>query len=375
MKKLLSILLLVLMVASVFTGCAKTVAPVEEPAEVAATEAPAVEEPVADAAMAEGYDASGDPAVELIFTSVSTSGEPHSNSMYTFAKKVEELSGGSVTCKVYTDATLFTQENELNALLTGSDMGGADLAFISFPTLATQEGLQWLGMVGSGYFWKNYDMMTGVLNGEIGREYLWNAVEDKMNVHAFGAFYLGSRVVNTIDRPINSYADMKGLLLRMPNSETWLQLGEALGANPTPLSFSELYTALSTGAVEGQDNPISTVKASSFYEVTKYVAITNHVVDSILPMINKDTWNKLTEAQQMAVTDAMALAREANDTARIGLEGSTAAWLEQKGLTITNPDIDDFRTNVQAVYAAHPEWTAVWDMNIYNLIQAEADKY
>ena len=318
---------------------------------------------------------SSDPQVDLIFTSVSVTGDSHTNAMHAFAEKVEELSGGSVTCRVYSDGTLFTQENELDALMSGSMMGGADLAYLSFPTLATQAGLEWLSMIGSGYFWKNYAMMTGVLNGEIGREYIWSAVEANMNLHCFGAFYLGSRVMNTVDKEINSYADMKGVLLRMPNSETWLQLGEALGGNPTPLSFSELYTALSTGAVGAQDNPLPTIKTASFYEVTKYVAITNHVVDSIVPTMNRDTWNSLTEAQQQAVTEAMDYAREVNDTERQELESSTIAFLEEQGLTVTYPDIDDFRTNVQAVYAAHPEWTAVWDMDVYDLIQAEADKY
>ena len=195
-------------------------------------------------------------------------------------------------------------------------MAARTLLTFRSPTLATQNGLEWLSMIGSGYFWKNYAMMTGVLNGEIGREYIWNAVEAAMNLHCFGAFYLGSRVMNTVDKEINSYADMAGILLRMPNSETWLRLGEALGGNPTPLSFSELYTALSTGAVGAQDNPLPTIISASFYEVTKYVAITNHVVDSIVPTINMDTWNMLTEDQQKAVTDAMELARVANDTER-----------------------------------------------------------
>jgi TRAP-type transport system periplasmic protein len=319
--------------------------------------------------------AAKDPAVELIFTSVSTTGEPHSIAMQIFADKVKELSGGSVTCKVYTDGTLFASANELDALLTGSAAGGADLAYLSFPTLATQDGLKWLSMIGSGYFWKNFDMMNGVLNGDIGRQYIWNAVEEKMNLHAFGAFYLGSRVVNTTKKEVNSYADMSGILLRMPNSDTWLRLGTALGANPTPLSFSELYTALQAGTVEGQDNPISTVKASSFFEVTKYVAVTNHVVDSILPMMNKGTWDSMTAAQQQAVTDAIAFAREANNVDRIARESDTVSFLEEKGLKVTYPNIDEFRTNVQAVYAAHPDWTADWNMDIYNLIQAEAVKY
>ena len=85
------------------------------------------------ATMLSGIAMAADQPVELIFTSVSVTGDSHTNAMHVFAEKVEELSGGSVTCKVYSDGTLFTQENELDALMTGGMLGGADLAYLSFP--------------------------------------------------------------------------------------------------------------------------------------------------------------------------------------------------------------------------------------------------
>ena len=319
------------------------------------------------------YDASGDAPFTLYFTSVSVTGDSHTTAMYTFQEAVEALSGGSVKCNVYADGTGSSSEGELDDLKTGSMMGGMDIAYISFPTLSTQAGLEWMAMVNSGYFWADYDHMTNTLNNsEIGDQ-IFAEIQEKTGLVPMCAMYLGSRCINTRAKEINSYADMAGVMLRMPGSEAWQNLGRALGAEPTSIAFSELYTALSTGACDAQDNPLPSDISAKFYEVAPYIAITNHVVDSIIPCINGDTWNTLTEAQQLAVIDAMAYAKEVNDTLRIESEASAIETLKGFGCTITYPDVAEFRANVQQYYADHPEQTATWNMDIYNAVQALAE--
>ncbi len=158
----------------------------------------------------------------------------------------------------------------------------------------------------------------------------------------------------------------------MPNSESWLFLGEALGANPTPLSFSELYSALQTGAVDGQDNPLPTVDSAKFYEVTKYLALTNHVIDSVTPCVNLDKWNSMTKEQQDAVQEAMTFAIEYNDKTRLEAEARLVEFFEGEGLTVTTPDINEFRENVQAAYAANTKMVSSWDMDLYEQVQSLA---
>ena len=319
------------------------------------------------------YDASGDAPFTLYFTSVSVTGDSHTTAMYTFQEAVEALSGGSVKCNVYADGTGSSSEGELDDLKTGSMMGGMDIAYISFPTLSTQAGLEWMAMVNSGYFWADYEHMTSTLNdSEIGDQ-IFAEIQEKTGLVPMCAMYLGSRCINTRSKEINSYADMAGVMLRMPGSEAWQNLGRALGAEPTSIAFSELYTALSTGACDAQDNPLPSDISAKFYEVAPYIAITNHVVDSIIPCINGDTWNTLTEAQQLAVIDAMAYAKEVNDTLRIEAEAEAIAYLEEQGCTITYPDIAEFRANVQQYYADHPEQTASWNMEVYEAVQALAE--
>ena len=319
------------------------------------------------------YDASGDAPFTLYFTSVSVTGDSHTTAMYTFQEAVESLSGGSVKCNVYADGTGSSSEGELDDLKTGSMMGGMDIAYLSFPTLSTQAGLEWMAMVNSGYFWANYEHMTNTLNdSEIGDQ-IFAEIQEKTGLIPMCAMYLGSRCINTRAKEINSYADMAGVMLRMPGSEAWQNLGRALGAEPTSIAFSELYTALSTGACDAQDNPLPSDISAKFYEVAPYIAITNHVVDSIVPCINGDTWATLTEAQQLAVIDAMAYAKETNDTLRIESEASAIETLKGFGCTITYPDVAEFRANVQQYYADHPEQTATWNMDIYNAVQALAE--
>ena len=118
----------------------------------------------------------GDP-VELVFTSVSVTGDSHTTAMQAFADKVNELSGGNVTCKTYSDGTLFAADAEWDALVSDQ----ADIAYISFPTLATQEGLEWCSMFGTAYFWNSYDHMTSVLNGDIGKNEIFPAIDSRLS--------------------------------------------------------------------------------------------------------------------------------------------------------------------------------------------------
>lgn len=312
------------------------------------------------------YDASGDDPVTLVWSGNCVAADIHAEAMHVFAEKVEEFSGGSVTCDVYTDSTLYSSENELQALIDND----IQVCYLSFPTMATQ--VPSYEMFSAGYFWGSYDHMTSTLNSDFAAEKIFPAAEEAMGVKVLGAAYLGSRVINSRETEVNCYDDMAGMLLRMPNSDAWMQLGKALGAEPTPLAFSELYTALQTGAVEGQDNPLPSDKNAGFYEVTKYLAITNHVVDSLMVSFNQEAWDELTEAQQMAVQDAVDACIEFNDEKRIQEEEDCIAFFEEEGLTVTYPDIAEFKEKVTQYYIDN-DLTGTWDMDLYDEIQALAE--
>lgn len=233
----------------------------------------------------------GDP-VTLTVTLTAVSTDTHAQAMQEFKKTVEELSGGNITVEVYTDAQLFSQEEEVAAVV----MGDADMTLTSASWLTT--GSPWVSMFTAGYLFNSYDHMTATLNGEVGHE-VFQKISDEQGLLPLGAWYLGSREISlSEDKAVTTPEDLNGVNLRMPNSEAWLFLGEALGANPTPMSFSELYLALQTGAVDGQDNPLGSVESAKFYEVQKSITLTHHLVDSVWPAINTEKWNTLTDGSE-----------------------------------------------------------------------------
>ena len=135
---------------------------------------------------------------------------------------------------------------------------------------------------------------------------LKKTVEDRLNVKLLSVMYLGRRQINLrIEKEIRTPADLAGVKLRMPGTEAWLFLGQALGANPVPVAFTEIYTALQTGAIDGQDNPLPTVRDSKFFEVTKQIVLTSHLVDQNYIAFSKRVWDRFTPEQQDLIADML----------------------------------------------------------------------
>lgn len=310
-------------------------------------------------ALAEDFGA----PVKLVVTLTAVSTDTHAKAMLEFEKYVEEASGGNIDVEVYTDAVLFTQEEEVVAV-AGND---AQMSLVSASWLTT--GSPWVGMFAAGYTFKSYDHMTAVLNGEIGRA-AFARIGEEQGVLPLGAWYLGSRQISlSEDRPIRTPEDLNGVNLRMPNSDAWLELGRALGANPTPISFSELYLALQTGVVDGQDNPLPTVESAKFYEVQSSITITNHLVDSVWPAINLEFWNSLTEAQQRVILEGVEVGRRYCDETNLAREAELVEFFKSQGLRVYEADLDAFAQHVTDYYLASPT-SADWDLDLLEQIRA-----
>lgn len=358
-KKLAAMLMVSAMAVSALAGCGSQSAETSKPAEAPAAGAPAAEAP------AEGGDAAaagdlGDP-VKLVATLTAVSTDTHAQAMMKFKDAVEKESGGNITVEVYTDAQLFTQEEELAAVV----MGDADITLTSASWLTTNS--PWVSMFTAGYLFNSYDHMTATLNGEVGKE-VFQKISDEQGLLPLGAWYLGSREISLKeDKAIKTPADLAGVNLRMPNTEAWLFLGEALGAKPSPLSFSELYLALSTGTVDGQDNPLGTVETAKFYEVQKSITLTHHLVDSVWPAINTEKWNSLTDAQKAIVLNGVEAGRDYCDTTNLDKEAKLVAFFKEQGLSIYDADIPAFQKHVMDYYWAN-DISKDWDKAMYDKV-------
>jgi TRAP-type C4-dicarboxylate transport system substrate-binding protein len=191
-----------------------------------------------------------------------------------------------------------------------------------------------------------------------------------MDVTPLSTVYLGTRQVNLREaRNVKVPADLKGVKLRMPGSKEWLFLGEALGATPTPLAFGEVYLGLKTGTIDGQDNPLPSVRAAKFYEVTKQIVMTSHLVDGIFIAISNKAWNAMSPAQKTKVTAAAHAAAAYNNENRIKEEGQLVDFFKKEGLQVTTPDVDAFRKTVQTTYL-NSEYAKVWPKGLLERINA-----
>jgi TRAP-type transport system periplasmic protein len=305
-----------------------------------------------------------DKKVKLVFSVNAVPGDAHYEAMLKFKEVAEAKSNGSITVDTYHSGSLFKQDQELAAVKSGQ----ADIVYMSASWLS--EGSPWISMFSAGYMFKSYDHMTKTFNGEIGKE-VFDKVAKEQGIRPLSAFYLGTRQVNLVkDKEVKVPADLKGVNLRMPNSDSWLFLGKALGANPTPIAFSELYMALQTGTVDGQDNPLPTVKSAKFYEVTKSITITNHLVDSVWPTINEGKWKSLSENQKKVVLEATEEARKVCDKLNNDREAELIQFFKDKGLKVYNADINTFSKEVLDKYLADKKLTASWNMDLFNKVQA-----
>jgi TRAP-type C4-dicarboxylate transport system substrate-binding protein len=170
-------------------------------------------------------------------------------------------------------------------------------------------------------------------------------------------------------RPVKVPADLKGVKLRMPGSKEWLFLGEALGATPTPLAFGEVYLGLKSGTIDGQDNPLPTVRAAKFYEVTKQIVLTSHLVDGIFITISNKALAGMSAAQRQKVTAAAQAAAAYNNENCIKEETQILEFFKKEGLQVTTPDVDAFRKTVQTAYL-NSEYAKEWPKGLLDRINA-----
>ena len=242
------------------------------------------------------------------------------------------------------NATLFKQGTELEAIARGN----LEMSLTSAQELATIYP-EW-SIFTAGYLLRDAEHQKKVFESDIMDE-MKQKVEDELGVKLLTVMYLGRRQLNLrSDDRVETPEDLDGVKLRMPGTDAWQFLGSALGANPVPIAFTEVYTALQTGAVDGQDNPLPTVRDSKFYEVTSQIILTSHLVDQNYLAISKAVWDELTPEQQAivqtAADEAAALGRER----QLALEDELAEFFRSEGLEVYEPDVEAFRERVQAAY-------------------------
>ena len=287
----------------------------------------------------------------------------HAKMWTVFKDSLEKSAPGEFDVQINLNATLFKQGAESAAMARGN----LELATLSAFDIA--KFVPEFSVFTAGYMVRDPAQQQKIFQGPIGAE-MFKAVADKMDVTPLATAYLGTRQLNLREvRKVQTPADLKGVKLRMPGSKEWLFLGEALGATATPLAFGEVYLGLKTGTIDGQDNPLPSVRAAKFYEVTKQIVLTSHLVDSLFIAIANKSLAALTSAQRQKVTAAAQAAAQYNNENRLKEESQMLDFFRKEGLQVTTPDLDAFHKAVQQRYQ-NSDYAKAWPPGLVERINA-----
>ena len=279
---------------------------------------------------------------KLRFSAVFSEQDIRAEMMKQFADAIKD----DFTFEGYYGGNLFKQGTELVAIQRGNlDMGNIAPQDISKQIPA------W-SIVTAGYLFRDAAHLKAFFASEGGAE-LRKMAEDQLGVKVLGPTYFGVRQVGLkTDKVIKTPADMSGIKLRMPGGDAWQFLGTALGANPTPMAYAEVYTGLQTGAIDGQDNPLPNVENMKFYEVMSQIVLTSHLVGFDLLTISKKVWDEMGPEKQARFQAAADAAIEMSTGKHLAREKELVDTFKSKGLKIYEPDVAAFRKHVQEQYLA-----------------------
>ncbi|CDZ75705.1 TRAP transporter [Peptoniphilus sp. ING2-D1G] len=338
-RSLLALLVLSMLLLAACGG--KNNAKEETPAENAANNTEAIAEttePVAD-------------AVTIKVGHVEPEDRSTHRALEEFKKNVEERTNGSIVVELYPNGALGGDVQ----LTESVAMGTLDAALPSTSVLTTYS--EDFGALDMPYFFINAESAFAALDGEMGEYFNGKLAEN--GIKSLGYSYNGPRSTTTNVKPIEKPEDLKGLKMRVMESPIFIDFYKTLGANPTPMSFTELYTGLQQGTVEAQENPPSLIFANKFYEVQKYLSVDEHVHNFLVFAINQAKFDSLTDEQKTVIEEEGKNYVDAQRAMELEDNGAAIEKLATEGglevNTLTDEQKQAFRDALQPMYDKYQE--------------------
>lgn len=257
----------------------------------------------------------------------SPEGHPAVAGMKAFAENVAAKSGGKIKVQLFLNGTLGSDQATLSAVKGGT----VEMAVMNSGILASE--VKALEIFDFPFLFANEKEADAIVDGPIGQK-MHAALQDK-GIVGLSYWELGFRNISTSKRALNKVDDIAGLKLRVIPNAINVDWVKALNANPTPLPFPEVYAALEQGAIDGQENPIAVIAANKFWEVQKFVALTNHQYNPQSVIFSKKVWDTLSPAEKKIIDDsADAATKNQRAQSRASL-ASNLELLKKNGMTIT----------------------------------------
>jgi TRAP-type transport system periplasmic protein len=277
------------------------------------------------------------------------------------AKLVEERTEGQIKIEVYPNGQLGTEEQITEAAIFGS----IDIAISGAGQIGNL--FKPINVLEMPYTFENNDHVLRFAKSDIGQQ-MFADLEQEFSLKVLAAMPYGTRQL-TSNKPINTPEDLKGFKLRVAEQQVSLEYARAMGADPTPIAFQEVYMALQQGVVDGQENPLPTIHAQKFYEVQDYINLTSHVINCGTFVMNGDKFNSLSEEHQQVMLDAWSEVAEFITADINESEKKLGAFFEEEGCTLIEPDIDAFREATKDMPTDFAKWWIRYGADLHSRIQ------
>ena len=300
------------------------------------------------------------------FATQNPKGHPLVDGMEKFAEVVKAKSGGKITVKLFPGGVLGGDAQNVSALQGGT------LEMVTLNSGILANVAKEFAIYDFPFLFANTKEAEAVVDGPFGK--MMHDKLDAKGIHGLGYFELGFRELTNSKRPITKVEDIEGLKLRVIPNAINVDWVKALGANPTPLAFPELYAAMEQKAIDGQENPVTVILANKFYEVQKYLVRTNHQYNPQSVIISKKFWDTLGAAEKKVVEEAAAEAVTAQRASARKQAETALAELKKNGMEVSElpaAELTKLQAKMKPVIDKH---TATVGAETVAAIQAEIAK-
>lgn len=291
---------------------------------------------------------------------------PVSKGVQKFTEIVAAKSGGKIKVKEYPANQLGSEMQQQSALRAGTQE-------MQSPATTSLVGIvKDYGLIDFPFIVSTPQQADALLDGPLGSALLAKLPEK--GLVGLGYWDLGFRNVTNSRRPITKGEDLDGIKIRVIPNPVYLETFKVFNANPVPMSFSELYTALETRTVDGQENPFSVILSNKFYEVQKYLSVTNHTYSTNIILVSKKFWDQLSSDEQKILQDAANEARDYQRKVSREQAQSAVSDLKAKGMAvneITPAELARMRDKTKPIAQ---KFSAEYDPEIVKLFNSELDR-
>lgn len=314
------------------------------------------------AAMAVGTVQASASEIQISFGHDNNPGDPVQEAALFWAERLEELSGGTMTMNVYPSGQLGSKADLMDQLLAGDTV-----VCIGNGPFYADRGAADLGIMNAPYLFDSWEQLDALVASDWYADQMTQLESAGIKILASNWRYGVRHTLTT--KPVTSVEDIKGMKIRTQSTTIHVKGFECLGATPTPMALSDVYTSLQQGTIDGLENPLSVLYSGAYQEVAKNLMLDGHIRDLSSICISNDFFSTLTEEQQGWLIQSCEEAGEYQNELAEAADEEALQNLQDAGVIVNEVDVESFKAAAESFYE-DPEVTAMWSDGLVDTVKA-----